>query len=102
MQKQCAIPMCGYDDLEIQKFVVCCENGHYLHRECMEAIIYHGKTFSCPMCRSSSLDVLCKNIAPTIDILNQTTISDMGGVVARIAGCFNLLESRQGEVVNHQ
>jgi len=50
--------MCGVED---DVLIPCCENGHYLHRECCELIVSHAfpAPFVCPMCRSDAIYKMC-------------------------------------------
>ena len=69
--KECAIPMCGSEDNAEDYLVPCCENGHYLHTQCLKAMLESNpESILCPLCRSDAVSMECVKITiPAIALI---------------------------------
>lgn len=80
---ECAIPMCGGEE----PLHPICENGHWIHADCLQLITESGTVLPiCPLCRSSAVNTMKESVSIPLEILNRTPFSALGAHLAVFVG----------------
>ncbi len=93
--RECCIPMCGVDDTNAP-LIPCCENGHWLHIDCLQ---YLRDQLACPLCRSKVLKTMRQSSGLPMECLIQTPLSQYGAVVAISIGKADYARERRREMI---
>lgn len=88
MSRECAIPMCGFEDEEGEELVLFCGNKHYLHKSCLSSIVCHEypRGAVCPVCRDESVAQLAMTIVPDLLYMELTPFSQTAAKTASYIG----------------